>query len=759
MWTYRDNELTPEQLLLNESLFTLANGYLGVRGCFEEGYKDNYESIRGTYINGFYEIVDVPYGEKLYGFPEIQEKQLNIIDGQTMKIFLDGEEVSLFNNKHYEYDRKLYFDQGFSERSFKYKTEAGKIARITFRRIVSFQIKELLLINLKIEYDGEISVDSYIDGRVENYTNAFDPRVGQRHSKLLDFESSFIVDDKMLMSSQTQKSNLKVSCIATHKYYQEKGVTNISKVDENLIKYSIKVDNSLDITKYVVYTNTIHHNEPEKEGIQLIERAKTKDFNDYADEQREYLDKFWSKSDIEIYGNEIVQQRIRFSIFHFLQSVGKDGVTNISAKGLTGEGYEGHYFWDTEIYVLPALQLTQPGIARQLLKSRYRILDKARKRARVLGHKRGVKFPWRTITGIECSTYFPAGTAQYHINGDVAYSFIQDFLYRQDIDFMCKYGAEVIFETARLWLDIGHFHEDKFRIHTVTGPDEYTCLVNNNYYTNLLALYNMEWAVRIYEILKNRRLNELKNVMRKVGMNEKEIEDMKEAYSKMHLPYDKDLKINAQDDSFLMKKIWDFKNTPDDNYPLLLNYHPLTIYRHQVTKQPDTVLGHFLLEEYSTNDVIKNSYDYYEKITTHDSSLSACIHGIMASKCKYYQKAYNYFLDSLRLDFDNTHGNTKDGIHIANLAGIILSVTFGFGGYRIKKEGISFNPWKPLTWDGYKFNVIYRGRTIQVKIKEDVKFQLLQGDKIKIKVYDKDYLLKENLNIPLKKNMSQREII
>lgn len=751
MWKYENNELNQDQLLVNESLFTLANGYLGIRGCFEEGYKNNLESIRGTYINGFHEIVDVQYGEKLCGFPEIKEKQLNLIDAQSIKIYLDYEEVSLFKNSHEEYKRQILFDQGLSERRFKYKTQSGKKAEIIFQRIVSFKTKELFIIHVKVIYDGKITVISSVDANVENYTDEFDPRVGHRHSKLLYLDKSFIMNDKMMISAKTQKSNLSVLCGTTHSCFGEDVQINIGKESEDFLYSLFQGKNHLEVTKYTVYTNSRHHKTPEADAVNLLDKVILKDFDTYKIQQQEYLKQFWKDSDISIFGDDKLQQGIRFSIFHFLQSVGKDGITNISAKGLSGEGYEGHYFWDTEIYVLPVLQLTQPQIARQLLIYRYKTLEEARKRARILGHRRGVKFPWRTITGIECSTFFPAGTAQYHINGDVAYSFIQDYLYHQDLDFMSEYGAEVLFETARLWLDIGHFNDGKFVIHTVTGPDEYTCLVNNNYYTNLLAQYNIKWAVLIYELLKKEKTRALKEIIKEIKMDESEIQDMKDAFNKMYLPYDEELGINMQDDSFLMKKKWDFENTSDDKYPLLLHYHPLTIYRHQVIKQPDTVLAHFLLEDYARFEEIKRSYDYYEKLTTHDSSLSSCIHGIMASKCGYYDKAYEYFLQSLNVDLENTHGNTKDGLHIANLAGVILSMVFGFGGYRIKENGICFSPWKPDKWDGYEFKVMYRGRLLKVSIFDDISIEVLKGDEVTVKVYDEVYVIKDMLTIPLRR--------
>ena len=360
-----------------------------------------------------------------------------------------------------------------------------------------------------------------------------------------------------------------------------------------------------------------------------------------------------------------------------------------------------------------------------------------------------MKYPWRTIAGRECSTFFPAGTAQYHINGDIAYGFIQHYLQHENLDFICRYGAAVIFETARLWLEIGNFQNEKFMIHNVTGPDEYSCIVNNNFYTNVIAQYNLKWAVKFYEILKQNHPKVLDEITEKIGMDTSEVYEMEKAYQNMYLPYDEVLKINKQDDAFLDKAVWDFEGTPESKYPLLLHYHPLTIYRYQVIKQADTVLAHFLLEDCADEETIKNAFDYYEKVTTHDSSLSSCIYGIMASKCGYHEKAYGYFLETVRMDLDNTHGNTKDGLHVANLGGTALSVIFGFAGYRIKDTGIHLSPWCPKTWSGYGFKLLYRGRQLRVKVSDKVEIELLGGQKLELKVYGRSYTLDGMLRIPL----------
>ncbi|SHJ66432.1 alpha,alpha-trehalose phosphorylase [Geosporobacter subterraneus DSM 17957] len=750
MWKLESSSLDVNVLPVEESLYALANGYLGIRGCFEEGYPQEYTSIRGTYINGFYDLIEAKYSEKLFGFPEVQEKMPNLMDAQTMEIYLDGERVSLFNGCHTDYKRALYFDKGYAERSFVYRTQKGKTATVRFRRMVSFQVKELLLIEAEVQYDGEIRIRSIVDGNVSNYTDDFDPRVGE-HAQLLDWKSSSLVDEAyMVLKARTKKLDFEVCCGVYHRCSKPEISVVIGGEHEPRMTAEYATSGNITLTKYAAYCDSRCQQEPvEHRVLKIIKEQSYISLEDHLTDQRKYLENFWKHSDIQIFGDDLIQQGVRFSLFQLLQSAGKDGLTNIAAKGLTGEGYEGHYFWDTEIYILPFFQLTQPQIAEKLLTYRHSILDQARNEARTLGHRRGVKYPWRTIAGRECSTFFPAGSAQYHINGDVAYGFIQHYLQHKNLDFICHYGAEVVFETARTWLEIGHFSNGKFMIHSVTGPDEYTCIVNNNYYTNVMARYNMEWAVKLYHILKEERPEALKGIIQRIQMQESEIDEMISAYKNMYLPYDEQRKIHKQDDTFLDKALWDFEGTPEDKYPLLLHYHPLTIYRYQVIKQADTVLAHFLLEDDLEDEIIRNTFDYYEKVTTHDSSLSSCIYGIMASRCGYCEKAYDYFMETVRLDLDNTHGNTKDGLHVANLGGTALSVIFGFAGYRIKDTGISLRPWCPENWSGYEFKLFYRGRQLRVNVTDHLEIELLEGERLEIKVYDKQYGLDSLLKIPL----------
>ncbi|WP_025846152.1 glycoside hydrolase family 65 protein [Paenibacillus ehimensis] len=746
-WTLTNNELTPKALLNLESLFSLGNGYLGVRGNFEEGYRPEMVSIRGTYQNAFHDVIEIPYGEKLYAFPGTQQKLLNVIDAQTIKIYLgdDEEEFSLFAGEAVAYERRLHLDRGYSERTVHWRSPGGKEVKLHFRRVVSMTVRELFAIDLRIEpvnFNGKVKVVSTVNGDVSNFADPNDPRVASGHTKRLQVEEAGEKQGNVYAVDRTLASGLKTACVSRH---TATGAADIkSRSGETVLTFHLT--EPVRVTKWNVYTDTLRHRENlVDQAIGIHERLGGLTFEDVLDAQHAYLDEFWANADIRIEGDSSLQEGIRFNLYHLLQSVGRDEYSNISAKGLSGEGYEGHYFWDTEIYMFPVFLMTKPDIARQLLIYRYSTLDQARARAKEMGHKQGALFPWRTISGTECSSFFPSGTAQYHISADIAYSYIQYYLGTQDEEFMKTYGAELLFETARLWLDMGHYLNGEFRIDNVTGPDEYTCVVNNNYYTNAMAKHNLKWAAKAYALLADIAPEALDRLCARLNVTKPEAEAWQKAADCMYLPYDPELNINPQDDTFLQKAVWDFENTPEEHYPLLLHYHPLTLYRYQVCKQADTVLAHFLLEDEQELGTIRNSYNYYEKITTHDSSLSSCIFSIMASKLGYDAKAYDYFIETARLDLDNTHGNTKDGLHMANMGGTWMSIVYGFAGFRLKESGLSLAPAIPRQWDRYSFRLHYRGRKLAVDIgRQSIRLTLEEGEALTLKLYGDDVTLERN---------------
>ncbi|HYK72701.1 MAG TPA: glycosyl hydrolase family 65 protein [Pseudoneobacillus sp.] len=755
-WKISSKTLEEKKLLTEESLYFTGNGYLGVRGNFEEGLREGSSSIRGTYLNAFHEVVSIDYGEKLYAFPDTQQKLVNLIDSQSIEIYLGDEKFSLFDGEVLSYERHLHLNKGFAERLVHWRSTSGKEVKIHFQRLVSFIDKEVFIQKLIIEpvnYSGEIKIISSVNGNVTNFVDPNDPRVSSGHAKNLQVVNQFQNEGLSYIEVETFRSKLKAACGVGYAVQPELTRKDVEMEGTIINEFTGQLSEPITFEKRSCFVDSLRH------GLDLVTTVKTlnshlanENFDSFLEKQSSYLSDFWKNADIQIKGDEALQEGLRFNLYHLLQSAGQDKFSNIAAKGLSGEGYEGHYFWDTEIYMNPVFLMTNPEITKQLLIYRYSILDGARQRAKEMGQQQGALFPWRTIAGTECSSFFPAGSAQYHISADIAYSFIQYFMVTNDVEFLKDYGAEVLFETARLWLEVGHFKGDKFRIDAVTGPDEYTCIVNNNYYTNAMAKHNLKWAERAFQFLKKEDPHALGGLVSKIGLHEEEVGKWLDAANKMYLPYDEDLKLNPQDDTFLDKDVWDFENTPEDKYPLLLHYHPLTLYRYQVCKQADTVLAHFLLEDEQSIETMKNSYDYYEKVTTHDSSLSSCVFSIMASKLGYEDKAYDYFIETARMDLDNTHGNTKDGLHMANMGGTWMAIIFGFGGLRIKDNGLNLHPTLPKQWEGYSFPLQYQGRELRVEVSgEGAEIKLVAGEELELYVSGEKYTITNENPVVVKK--------
>ncbi|PAB60288.1 glycoside hydrolase family 65 protein [Anaeromicrobium sediminis] len=754
-WNIVESKFHIESNAHYETLFSLGNGYIGMRGTFEEGYNGpDGTGIEGNYINGFYDSHVIKYGEVAYGYAKEGQTMLNVTNGKIIKVYLGEEELDLTKGTINEYERVLRLKEGILTRELIWTSPKGKKIKVESKRLVSFKHKNLAAINYSVtalNFEEEVKLVSVIDGNVTNMSTKDDPRVGSSFDgSVLTTEDINIEDSFGFVGQRTKNTKFKVICameneIETRNSYEIENNKLDNRV-ETIYKIQAKKDEKITLNKYISYVTSRDLKEEEliPRAKEVVKRAKIDKFERLLEDQINYLEEYWYKADVHIKGDEQLQQGLRFNMFHLLQSAGRDGKTNIAAKGLTGEGYEGHYFWDTEIYMLPFFLYHHPEISRKLLEYRYSILDKARERAREMAHPTGALFPWRTIAGEECSAYYPAGTAQYHINGDVALAIKRYMDTTEDTEFLLKYGAEMIFETARLWADLGTFIEKKgFCINGVTGPDEYTAIVNNNIYTNLIAKVNLSYANEVATWIKENEPKAYEELAKKIDLKGGELELFKRAADEMYVPCDKERGLYAQDDNFFERGVWDFENTPKEKYPLLLHFHPLVIYRHQVCKQADLVLALFLLGENFTLEEKKKNYDYYEKITTHDSSLSTCIFSIMASEIGYHEKAYDYFMKTARMDLDDHKGNTTHGVHAANMAGTWMSVVNGFGGLRVFGDNISFKPCLPKKWDEYDFKVIHKGRLIHVLInKNGTTYRLLEGEDITIKHYDRHILLK-----------------
>lgn len=744
--------LDNDSLKLGETLFHNANGYLGVRGCFEEGYPEGFDSVRGTYINGFYDFASMPQAEKLYGLVEEKQTMLNVADTQGIKVYIDGECFSLFEGEVLSKKRSLDMEKGITTREIIWKSPSQKTVKLVIKRMASFQILPLFMIEYQVtsvDFTGEIRFVSSHNGAVMNYFDPKDPRVaGESFQHLLPGMAEIEAGISFL-TAETSKSGLKV-CSGVKNCFSKPGTSrHTAEGAEAQEEYQTALVPKEEVTlyKYTILCDSVRCEDVREGTAAWMERALQETPENLYCHQEAYLKEFWNNCSVEVEGDTALNEAVSYNLYQLIQSAGKDPYCNIAAKGLSGEGYEGHYFWDTEMYMQPFFILNAREISRNLIRSRYHILDHAKENARVLGHKKGAAYPWRTIMGKECSGYFPSGSAQYHISGDIAYSIVSYYLATKDLELMQECGAEILIETARMWMDIGNFHKGKFHINTVTGPDEYTCLVNNNYYTNVLAQYNLIWAYKLFYLLKEAGAEAA--LVKETGVTQAELEEFKQASQEMYLPFDEELGISPQDDSFLQKEVWDIGAIKEEEKPLLLHYHPMYLYRFQICKQADTVLAHFILEDAQDMDTIRKSFEYYEKVTTHDSSLSTCIYSIVAAKLGLVEKAYDYFGESAKMDLFNTHKNTKDGIHTANMGGTYMAIVYGFGGLRIKENGISLQPRLPRQWEGFRFRFLYEDARIEVEMKQEKCFvRLLEGSKKRIQVAGTPYWLENEICVP-----------
>ena len=745
VWQIRETAFDLTMLARNEAILALGNGNIGFRGNFEDG---GYNVADGTYINGFFEEEPIVYPEPAYGYARTRQVMLNVADTKPIRLFIGDERFDLRTGRIEHYERCLDLRQGVLSRRVRWRSPNGLLADIHIRRLVSLARCEVAAIDYAVTlHDGDAPVrfESLIDGATENQQTGDDPRIGSR----LGSQSLLPVYEKATGSSgvlvqRARNSRNTVAAAADHEWTtgeMRAGVEPDPPTGASRIRFTLAADAQAEmpvtLTKYIAYRTSLEYPGDDLADAAQHDAAAAKSvgFETLLAEQRHELDRYWAIADVRIDGDNALQQGIRFNLFSLLQAAGRDGRTSIAAKGLSGEGYEGHYFWDAETYALPYFIYTHPDIARQLLLFRCRTLDKARSRARELGH-RGALFPWRTIAGEETSPYFPAGTAQYHIDADIAFGLGKYVSATGDRTLLLEGGAELVFETARFWRDLGCYvaeQGDEFCINEVTGPDEYTALVNNNFYTNLMAQWNLEYACSVARDLASTDPDEYRRIASALSLAPAEVDEWARAAARMRLPFHRGLGIHAQDDLFLTRAVWDFAGTPPEDYPLLLHYHPLNVYRFQVLKQPDVVLAQVLLPDQFTMAEKKRNFDYYDPLTTGDSSLAPCIQSVAAAELGYTEQAYAYFQRTARMDLDDVGGNTVAGVHTAAMAGTWMSLVYGFAGMRDRQPRLSFDPRLPARLTGMRIRLRIQGRLLEVSLTHrDATYVLLEGGPLSI---------------------------
>lgn len=724
--TRYDARLSQEFTGQAETMFALSNGTLGVRGTVEEG-----SPVReaGTYLNGFYEHRPISYGESAYGFPKLGQSILTCPDGTVLTLSVDGEPFNLLKAEILEFRKTLDFRTGTLSRDVRWSRSAGKALRLRTRRLVSLANRHLVAIAYELtaeDAEAEVVISSQLRNDQPLAADTSDPRLAEGFVGRVLHPAGFqAAGRRALLSYRTRSSGLTLGCGMDHVVSTDGAFVSDGTCGDDfaaqVFRGTLPPGGTIRIHKYLGY----HYSDaasPEHIRSQVswtLDSAVEKGFDAILARQEEDVGRFWARADVAVTSvNPRTQQAIRWNLFQLMQASERVEGHGIPARGLTGRTYEGHYFWDTEIYVLPFLIYTDPAIARSLLKHRYDGLDKARARARELGH-RGATFPWRTINGEEASAYYAAGTAQYHINADIAYALRKYVEISGDEDFLRRFGAEILVETARLWCDLGFFSErldGRFCINGVTGPDEYTALVNNNCFTNLMARENLRYAARTVRRLERDHPDSFAALVQRTRLGPAEPGHWDEAAERMYIPYDERLKVHPQDDDFLNLQAWDFAGTPEENYPLLLHYHPLNLYRSQVIKQADTVLAMFLLGDQFTAEAKRRNFEYYDPLTTHDSSLSVCIQSIVANEIGLREKAIHYFNFALAMDLSDLGGNMMHGAHIAAIGGTWLALIYGFAGLRDARGQLRFDPCLPDTWSRLSFPLTVRGQRLQVDI-------------------------------------------
>ncbi len=720
----------------------MANGYIGLRGSHEEDYP---VGEPGTYVNGFHELRDIIYGEDAYGFPRTGQTMLNCPDGKIIKLFVDDEPFDIDTREVVECRRRLDFRRAVMERRVVWRTPNGKLVELKTERLVSLTHRHLAAIHYEVtvqDAEADLVIRSELVNRQAVSEASRDPRLSHafedRVLTAVDREQDGL---RAIFCFETGRSGMALGCGIDHTIETDcsYGVESQSGEDKVALVFKIKAHpgEPIRLSKYLAYHHSAYRASDDLKAQVgwTLDRAMEAGFAEILGEQARAAEQFWTAADVTLEDGEEKQQVIRWNLFQLLQASCCVEGNGIGARALTGQTYEGHYFWDTEVYVLPFLIYTNPRVARSLLKFRYDKLDKARKRARELGH-RGALFPWRTINGEEASAYYAASTAQYHINADIAYAIRKYVDVTGDREFLRRYGAEILVETARLWEDLGYFNErleGRFRISGVTGPDEYTTVVNNNYFTNIMARENLSYAARTMRDLERDSPEVFAAVARMTALQDGEIEAWAAAAERMFLPYDEDLGVNPQDDSFLSKEVWDFENTPEGKFPLLLHYHPLNLYRYQVIKQADTLLAMFLLGHEFSSEQKKRNFDYYDPLTTHDSSLSVCIQSIIANEIGYADKALDYFSFAALMDLSDVGGNVKHGAHIASIGGSWMALVYGFAGMRDFGGDISFEPRVPESWERLAFRLQVRGASLQIEARpESTSYSLVAGDGLEL---------------------------
>jgi alpha,alpha-trehalose phosphorylase len=739
-WSVRETGLHLDLLPQSESVFALSNGHVGLRGNLDEG--EPY-ALPGSYLNSVYELRPLPYPEGGYGYPESGQTLINITNGKLIRLLVNDEPFDVRYGQVQSHERELDLRAGVLRRNVRWTSPAGRTVKVSSVRMVSFTQRAIAAISYEVEaVDApvRIVVQSELVANETLPDQGDDPRLGAVLAAPLQSEEYEAKGASGLLIHHTKVSGLRVGVAMNHDVLgpPDTIVESSSYPDSSIVSITARLEpgQKLQIVKYLGYGWSAIRSQPaiRDQIVAALSAARSTGWEGLLAEQRAYLDDFWARADVEVEGDLEIQQAVRFALFHVLQAGARAERRPISAKGLTGPGYDGHAFWDSEIYILPVLLLTAPDAAADALRWRLSILDPAKERARNLG-LRGAAFPWRTINGAECSGYWPAGTAAFHVNADIAHAVSQYVAATGDTTFEEQVGLELLVETARLFMSLGFMDAaGHFRIDGVTGPDEYSAIADNNVYTNLMAQMNLRSAAEAAE--------RYPDTSHKLGVDSNEIASWNKAAERMYLPQDGHLGVTPQDETFLEHAVWNFAATAPDQYPLLLHFPYFDLYRKQVVKQADLVLAMILRGDAFSAEQKARNFAYYEAITVRDSSLSASQQSVMAAEVGQLQLAYDYLGEAALIDLDDLNHNVKDGLHLASLAGAWWALIAGFGGLRLQQASLRFAPRLPAGIERLTFRIMFRTRRIGVEVKaKEATYWLIAGGPVTVLHHGEEILL------------------
>jgi alpha,alpha-trehalose phosphorylase len=731
-WTVRETSFDQTFLAQSESIFALANGHLGLRGNLDEGEP---RALSGTYLNGVYESYPLEYGERGFGWPEDGQVVVPVPDGKVIRLLVEDEPFDVHRGRLEEHERVLDLRAGVLRRAVRWRSESGRAVSVRTTRLVSFRDRNLAAIRYEVEAPEEplrIALQSNLVANQPQHEETRDPRSGHPLETALASELAVGHGLRVVLGHTTRRSGLTLASGMEHVLSAPDRAETLTQAEPDLGRVTMSIGlqpgEPFELVKLLAYHwSSVQSIAWLRDQVDAsLESALAQGFDGLAESQRDYLDSFWGRADIELDGDPEIQQALRFSLFHVLQAGARAEGRSIPAKGLTGPGYNGHVFWDTESFVLPVLTYTLPAAARSVLRWRHATLPRARERARQLGLG-GAALPWRTIGGAECSPYWPAGTAAFHVNAAVALAATRYVAASSDVDFERENGVELLVESARLWATLGHRDErGDFRIDGVTGPDEYSALVDNNVYTNLSAQANLEAAAAAVE--------RHPDVAARLEVEHEEADRWRSLASAVYLPYDERLGVHPQDQDFTQHERWDFTAMRAEDYPLFLHYPYFELYRKQVVKQPDLVLALHVRGDAFTAEEKRRDFDYYESLTVRDSSLSASTLAIVAAEVGHLELAYDYLAEAALMDLENLEQNCGDGLHIAALAGAVTAAVAGLGGFRDHGGELAFAPRLPPGLERLAFSLAFRDALLHVEVvPERATYRLSEGERVRLR--------------------------